>query len=148
MLLSLAPKHRCRWAGALVIVHLMACVLLPWFHAHPGEDHADLKGNSYHSHAEPFASHAAEREDDDHQQAKETAHLLFEGIRPMPGMLAAYGNPYDFRQSSPAIDFIDPAVVFASHAPLPAGFLSKIPISPSLRDYCVLTATNLSPPQA
>jgi hypothetical protein len=45
--------------------YLLITFLTPYFHAHPEEDHHEVKGTFYHSHAELFADHSHENEHDD-----------------------------------------------------------------------------------
>lgn len=137
-------------AGALIIAHFATCFLAPWFHQHPGGDHAEVKGDFYHSHASTFTSHTPEFVQD-HHDLREILHLL-EGSQLFDKMQASseahfwqiivpgkYVSQIDFF-SLPTVSISLPAFVVKTT-------LKFRPIQPT-QDYFVLIATGLSPPLA
>jgi len=150
MAYSLLQKHKYFLAGALIIAHLAACLLAPWFHQHPGQDHAEVKGDFYHSHASAFASHAPEFEQD-HHDLPDILHLL-EGSQLFEKMQAAiaaqFGQIFTPGKYVPQIDFfVSPFVENSPPNSVVKTVLKLPPIQPA-RDYFALTATGLSPPLA
>lgn len=145
------PKSRkCLLAVALIIGHLVASFLAPWFHQHAGEDHAETEGNFYHSHVLAFASHAQEFEQD-HHDSQEALHLL-EGLQLFEKMQIPVGSHlaqvFIPGKSAPQIDFFVVPVV--ENSP-PNSFVKtalKLPPIRPARDHFAVTATGLSPPLA
>jgi|GEM_PF-4279735 len=136
--------------GALIIAHLATCFLAPWFHQHPEQDHAKVKGDFYHSHVSAFASHAQEFEQD-HHDLPDVLHLL-EGSQLFEKMQAAiaahFGQIFAPGKFVPQIDFfVSP---FVENSP-PNFFVKTVikfsPVQPT-PNYFVLIATGLSPPLA
>ena len=137
-------------SGALTIAHLVTCFLAPWFHQHPGHDHAEVKGGSYHSHASTFDSHTSEVEQDYHDLAS-VFHLL-EGLQPAEKMQATIavqmGQITTMGKFAPHIDFFFlPFVAKSPPNSVFKTFLKLTPIQPG-RDFFALTAAGLSPPLA
>ena len=145
----LSSQKNCNYllAGVLIIAHLATCLLGPWFHQHPGQDHAEAKGGSHHTHASPSAPLASEHEeDDDHEDA--ILHLFTVGNPSLELLRGA--SPAHSENSVAAVVMI---VVDWLVAAIPNPTLSRqgffqSPILSNPQDYCVLSATNLSPPQA
>ena len=55
----------------LVIAHVPAFLFTPWFHLHPGDDHIEVFGDTYHSHTINQISHLSICEQyDNHGHAK------------------------------------------------------------------------------
>jgi len=135
-------------AGALIIAHLATCFLAPWFHQHPGHDHAEIKGGSYHSHAATFASHVQEF-DQDHHDLQEALHLL-EGSQLFDKMQASiethFGQIFIPGKYVPQIDFLGlPSASISLPAFTVKTTLKLPPVQPN-QNYFVLVATGLSPP--
>ncbi len=136
---------------AVPVFYLISLVLTPLFHQHPGEHHPGPRDKGYHSHAEPFAIHTSEHGEDDHRADKTPKHVG-ETIAPFEDMVGVV-------QVNPA-NMINPArfspiqvLVIQSSAESCSNQLSWqdafnwLPLQPQ-QDYCVFSATNLSPPQA
>lgn len=136
--------------GVLTIAHLATCLLAPWFHQHAGEDHAEVKGDFYHSHVSAVASHAHEFEQD-HHDLPDGLHLL-EGSQLLDKMQAAiaahFGQICAPGKFAPQIDFFVSPVVENSPPHSVAKTVLKLPPIQPARDYFALTATGLSPPLA
>jgi len=130
-----------------MVAHLVVFFSAPWFHAHPGEDHAETKGEAYHSHLPPFASHSSEH-DEEAPQDDDLMHLWAMGnwaLQNWHGVPAAHaGNIPDSAQYSSDINCISLPPALASHQP----FLFRNLIIQNPADYYALNAANLSPPQA
>ena len=150
MIYAILQKCKYFFGGAFIVAHLLTCFLSPWFHQHVGEDHAEVKGDVYHSHVSPFASHGRESEQDHHDLAG-VFHLL-EGSQPVEKMKVAIavqiGQISTIGKFAPHIDFFFSPFVAKS----PPGFVVKTflklpPIQPA-REYFALTAAGLSPPLA
>lgn len=136
--------------GMLLVAYLATCLLAPWFHQHPGENHAELTGDSYHSHVSAFASPAQEFEQD-HHGSQEGLHLL-EGSQLFDKVQAAiathFGQIFAPGKFAPQIDFlVSPFVENSPPNSIVKAVLKFPPIQPA-RDYFALTATGLSPPLA
>lgn len=136
--------------GVLTIAHLAVGFLAPWFHQHAGEDHAEVKGDFYHSHISAVASHALEFEQD-HHDLPDGLHL-FEGSQLFEKMQAAiaahFGQIFAPGKFAPQIDFfVSPFVENSPQNSIVKAVLKLPPIQPA-RDYFALTATGLSPPLA
>ena len=141
---------RKRLASALIVAHLVTCFLAPWFHQHPGHDHAEIKGGSYHSHASTFASQAQEF-NQDHHDLQEALHLL-EGSQLFDKMQASieahFGQIIAPGKFVPQIDFCGSPFVENSPPNFFVKTVIKLPPIQLARDYFALTATGLSPPLA
>lgn len=137
-------------AGALIVAHLGACFLAPWFHQHAGEDHAEVNGGSYHSHVSASASHAQEFEQD-HHDLPDVLHLL-EGsqlFEEIPAAIAAhFGQIFASGKFVPHGDFFVSPVVESSPPNAVVKTILKLPPIQPARDHFALTATGLSPPLA
>lgn len=135
-------------AGALIIAHFVTCFLAPWFHQHPGQDHAEVKGDSYHSHALPFASYAQEF-DQDHHDWQEGLHLL-EGSRLFDKVQASavthFGQVFVPGKCVVKIDFFGSNPASISLPAFVVKTIIKFPDIQPTQDYFVLIATGLSPP--
>ncbi len=147
---SLQKKYPSGLAGALIITHLAAFFFAPWFHQHPGEDHAEVKGGFYHSHVSAFASQAQEFEQD-HHDLPDVLHLL-EGAQLFEKMQAAiaahFGQIIAPGKLVPQIDFFGlPSAVISPPKFAVETALKLPPVQPT-QDYFVLIATGLSPPLA
>lgn len=150
MIKLIARKYRLLIAGGLIIAQWVALFFAPWFHQHPGQGHAEGKGDAYHAHAVPFTSHVPEFDKDRHDP-QEGLHLL-QGSRPfdtMQGLLEAhFGKIITPCKFASHVDFSG----LLSAAISPPAFIVKtifkfLPLQAPL-DYFVLTATGLSPPLA
>jgi len=151
MVFLFAEKCRFIPASGLILAHLTAVFFAPWFHQHAGENHATVNGDFYHSHLSPFAAYESEHGKDDHAQSAETGFLDVRSLplETMGGILVVD----DGRISNPAksevhLDIVATPDDCLSIAPLFVENLSRVPSFPSPQEYCALTATNLSPPQA
>ncbi|MCI0695732.1 hypothetical protein L0337_27480 [candidate division KSB1 bacterium] len=150
MAYSLLQKRKYCLASALIIAHLVACFLAPWFHQHAGEDHAEIKGDFYHSHVSAVASHAQEFEQD-HHDLPDGLHL-FEGSQLFEKMQAAiaahFGQIFTPGKFVPQIDFFVSPFVENSPPNSVVKIVLKLPPTQTARNYFALTATGLSPPLA
>jgi len=134
-------------AGALIIAHLATCLLAPWFHQHPEQDHAEAKGDSYHAHASPFAPLPSEHEeDDDHEDA--ILHLFTVGNTSLELLRGAAPAHSENRVATVVLIVVDWLVAAIPNPTLSRQGFFQSPILSNPQDYCVLSATNLSPPQA
>lgn len=143
------PKHKHAVAGALMIAHLVTCFLASWFHQHADQDHAEVKGEFYHSHVSAVASQAQEIEQD-HHASPDGLHLL-EGAQPFENMQTAlavqFGQSFTPGKFAPQNDFFGlpsagvspPTVVVKTALKLPS-------VRSLLQNYFVLIAAGLSPP--
>jgi len=134
--------------GALIVTHLALCLLGSWFHQHPGHDHAEAKGGSHHAHALPFAPLPSEHEEDDDDHEDAILHLFTVGNPSLELLRGA--SPAHSENSVAAVVLIVVDLPFAaiSNPGFSRQSLFKSSILPNPQDYCVLSATNLSPPQA
>jgi hypothetical protein len=137
-------------AGASIIAHLAACFLALWFHQHPGQDHAEVEGNSYHSHASSFASPPPVFGQDRHDLS-EGLHLLENSSlfdKMQASIEAHFGQIIFSGKYTPNPDFL--GLPSASISPLVSVVktpLKLLPVQPT-QDYFVLIASDLSPPLA
>lgn len=133
-------------AGALIVTHLALCLLAPWFHQHPGHDHAEAKGGSHHAHAVPFAPPpSGHEEDDDHENA--ILHLFTVGNPSLELLRGATPAHSDNSVAAVALIVVDWLVAAIPNPALSRQGCFQSPILSPPQDYCVLSATNLSPPQ-
>lgn len=136
--------------GVLTIAHLAVGFLAPWFHQHAGEDHAEVKGDFYHSHVSAVASHAQEF-DQDHHDLPDGLHLL-EGSQLLEKMQAAisahFGQIFTPGKFVLQNDFFVSPFVENSPPNSVVKTALKLPPIQTSRDYFALTATGLSPPLA
>lgn len=134
-------------AGALIVTHLALCLLAPWFHQHPGHDHAEAKGGSHHAHAVPFAPLPSEHEeDDDHEDAM--LHLFTVGNPSLELLRGASSTHSENSVAAVVMIAVDWLVAAIPNSAFSRQSLFKSSILPNPQDYCALSATNLSPPQA
>jgi len=134
-------------AGALIFAHLATCLLAPWFHQHPGQDHAEVKGDSHHAHVSPFAPLPSEHEeDDDHENA--ILHLFTVGNTSQELLRGASPAHSDNSVAAVVRIVVDWLVAAIPNPALSRQGCFQSPILSPPQDYCVLSATNLSPPQA
>lgn len=147
MILSSQKNYYYPLAGTLIIAHLVTCLLAPWFHQHPGQDHAEANGSSHHAHASPIAPLPSEREeDDDHEDA--ILHLFAVGNTSLELLHGASLAHSDNSVAAVGLIVVDWLVTTIPNPVFAGQSLFKPSILPSPQDYCVLSATNLSPPQA
>ena len=137
---------------AVILFYLISLFLTPLFHLHPGESHTDLIADVYHSHAAPFKPFSSEHSEDNHQgdatiyHFSETITLLDDmvGIAQVnPGSII---NPSKFPSISDVL--IPPTSSESCQNQLPRQNILCLVPPQCQRDYSVLAATNLSPPQA
>ncbi len=150
MIFSIRQTSKRSIAGACVIAYLTLCLLAPWFHQHPGHDHAEITGGSYHSHASTSASRAQEF-DQDYHAWQEALHLLegpplFEKMQ--ASIEAHFGQIIFLGKYAPQIDFLGLPSVSISPPAIVAKTSLKLPPIQAPQDYFVLIATGLSPPLA
>ena len=135
----------------VLIVYSISLLLTPWFHLHPGEHHSDTTGNVYHSHGESFAAHTSGHEKGDHQKGNYNHHFsetitafdYMTGIaRPNPGNFV---NPTKF--STILVLFGQSFTESYSQQISRQDAFDLLLLQPQ-QDYCILSATNLSPPLA
>jgi len=137
---------------AVLVFYLISIVLTPLFHQHPGEYHPGSINTGYHSHAEPFATDIPEHSEDNNREDVESHHFsktntAFEdmvGVAQVnPGNII---NPLKFPPISGVL------ILPMSSENRTNQFSRKntlfFPSPYPQQDYCVLSATNLSPPQA
>ncbi|MGH7493651.1 MAG: hypothetical protein ACREOO_14840 [bacterium] len=147
---SLLQKRKYFWAGAMIFAHLVTCLLAPWFHQHPEQDHPEVKGAFYHSHVSSFTSQAQEF-GQDHHDLPDGLHLLkgsqlFEKMHAAPA--AHFGQFFTTAKFALQIDFFVSPIVENSPPNSVVKIVLKLPLVQSVRDYFALTATGLSPPLA
>jgi len=147
MILSSQKNCNDLLAGALIIAHLAACLLASWFHQHPGQDHAEVKGGSHHAHASPFAPLPFEHEeDDDHEDA--ILHLFTVGNTSLELLRGASPAYSENTVAAVVLIVVDWLVATIPNPALSCQGFFQSPIPSPPQEYCVLSATNLSPPQA
>ena len=135
----------------VLIFYTISLVLAPWFHLHPGEYHPGPIGDGYHSHAEPFKAPISEHSEDDHQTDESYSHLgeTITALDVMAGV--ARVNPSNIIHPAKFSLIVNTLISTSSEIcqnqlsrKHPLSLLSPQPP----QEYCLLTATNLSPPQA
>jgi len=136
---------------AVLVFYLISIVLTPLFHQHPGEYHPGSINTGYHSHAEPFATHTAEHSEDDNREDV-APHHFNETNTPFEDMVGVAqvnpGNIFNPAKLSPVLDLlIQSSAESCSSQPSRKISCYLLPLQPQ-QDYCILTAANLSPPQA
>ncbi len=151
-MIFVTKKMKFAFSGIAVLgFYVLSLVLTPWFHLHPGEYHPGSRDNGYHSHAELFATHTSEHSADDNQEDATPQHVG-ETITPFEDMVGIVQvNPGDI--INPAT--FPPVLVLSVQASVEncsnqvswQDAFTLLPLQPQ-QDYYVLTATNLSPPQA
>jgi len=136
---------------AVLVFYLISIVLTPLFHQHPGEYHPGSINTGYHSHAEPFATDIPEHSEDNNREDVESHHFskTNTAFEDMVGIVQVNSrniiNPAKF--SPIAVLFIQSSAESCSNQLSWQNAFNLLPLQPQ-QDYCVLTATNLSPPQA
>ncbi len=139
------------WGIAVLVFYLLALVLSPLFHLHPEVHHPGSAGNGYHSHTEPFASHTSEHSAEDNQEEATPDHfgetlVLFKDI--VGVVQVSQSNTLNPAKFSPVLLlFIHSSAESCASQPTRKISFNLLPLQPQ-QDYCVQTATNLSPPQA
>lgn len=150
MIFFLRRNNQTLSTAALTITYLAVCLLSLWFHQHPGEDHAEVNGDFYHSHASSFVSHSLTSEQD-HHDLPEGLHLL-EGSSLFDKMQASitahFGQILIPGKYVSQIDFLISSFVENSPPNSVVNTVLKLPPIQTARDYFALTATGLSPPLA
>jgi len=145
-------KMKFSLSGMTVLVfYLISIVLTPLFHQHPAEYHPVSINTGYHSHVEPFAPHTSEHREDDSRENATPDHFD-ETITPFEDMVGfvqvnpeSVINPAKFAPI--AVLFIQSSAESCSNQLSWQNSFNLLSPQPQ-QDYCVLTATNLSPPQA
>jgi hypothetical protein len=133
--------------GAVSVTQLAICLLAPWFHQHPGHDHAEVKGGTQHAHGSPLTPPPSEHEgDDDHEES--ILHLFTSSNASSEFLRGA--PPAHSEKSASAVVLI---VIDSLIAAIPNSAFSRhscltSPILSPPQDNYVLSAANLSPPQA
>lgn len=139
---------------ALVFAQIAALFASPWFHRHPGEDHAETDGEVYHTHLPSSASSSSESESNT-PHSEEMAHLgTGEPHQPpavMPGSLAANcGKTLALSNQAADRDACGLSAVLPSPSlptPVIQSLLRPLHVLPS-QDNSVLIETDLPPPLA
>jgi hypothetical protein len=149
---SSRKKKTSALCGITVLVYyLISLALAPLFHLHPGEYHHGSINTGYHSHTEQFATHASERSADDIEENAVRDYLgetitLFEDVAGVVQVNPVTTiNPAKFSPIS--VLFIQSSAESCSDQLSWQDAFNWLPLHPQ-QDYCVLSATNLSPPQA
>ncbi|MEE8126941.1 MAG: hypothetical protein V3T45_00170 [Nitrospinaceae bacterium] len=145
-------KMKFSLSGMTVLVfYLISLVLTPLFHHHHEEHHPGSRDNGYHSHSEPFVTPTSEHGEDDSRE-NATADHFDETITPFEDMVGfvqvnpeSVINPAKFAPI--AVLFIQSSAESCSNQLSRQNSFNLLSLQPQ-QDYCVLTATNLSPPQA
>lgn len=135
-------------AGALIIAHLATCFFASWFHQHPGHDHAEAKGNSHHAHGLPFTPLPSEHEEDDDDHEDAILHLFTVGNPSLELLRGASPAHSDNGVAAVVLIAVDWLVAAIPNPALSRQGFFQSPNLSNPQDYCVLSATNLSPPQA
>ena len=147
MIFPLRPNSKSLLAGAVIVMHLAVCLLSPWFHQHPEHDHAEAKGGSHHAHGLPFTPLPFEHKDnDDHDDA--ILHLFTAGNSSLELLRDASSAHSGNSVAAVVLRFVDRFAAAISNPALSRQIVYRSPILLNPQDYCVLSATNLSPPQA
>ena len=151
MIFSFSKKYIYLLACALIIAQLGVYFFSPWFHVHPGEAHADMNCDFYHSHTSPFAQPPSESEKDS-QYLQEMLHLFIVGHHPFDEMQGFFEANF-WNTINQSIFAANVAFYVLSSALIsPFTFAIKtifgFLLSQPLQDYFVLTATDISPPLA
>lgn len=134
----------------VLFFYVIAIVLTPFFHHHPEGHHPDSANSGYHSHAAPFASHTHEHSEDDQHEDNSTDHFSA-SITHFTGMMgvvqANTNNIFELVTLSITLDLLIQSTEghYSSQFPQETDF-NLLPLQPQ-QDYCILSATNLSPPQ-
>ena len=147
-------KMKVGLSGIVVLVfYLLSIVLTPLFHLHPGEYHPGSINTGYHSHAEPFATHTSEHGEDNNRE-NAIPHHSGETITPFEDMVGVVhqvnpGNKINPSKFPSILDvLLYPTSSESCQNQLPRQNILYLVPPQCQRDYSVLTATNLSPPQA
>jgi len=135
---------------AVLVFYLISIILTPLFHKHPGEHHPGSTNTRYHSHTEPFTTHTSEHSDEDHREDATPGHFSepITASDEMVGVSQAPGNIINSAKLASIVDiFIPKSSERCQSQVSQQNTLSLLSPQPQ-QDYCILTATNLSPPQA
>ncbi|MCH8020298.1 hypothetical protein IH785_10595 [candidate division KSB1 bacterium] len=135
---------------AVLFIYAISLVLAPCFHKHPGKYHADSNADSYHSHTDPFGSHSSEHGDEDHRKDSTPGHFSepVTAADEMVGVSQAPGKIFNPTKFPPILVlFIQTSAESCSNQLSWQDAFTLLPLQPQ-QDYCILTAANLSPPQA
>ena len=148
MIFTSSKKRSSLAAGALIIAHFAVCFLAPWFHQHPEQDHAGVKGEFYHSHASAFTSHPPQSEQNHYDLPAALHHLegsqLFDELKGTSE--AHFGQIIFFGKYAPKIDLFGLPTPSISRPAFAAKTFLKLPPVPPTQSYFVLIAAGLSPP--
>ena len=134
----------------LLVFYWVFLVLVPLFHLHPGEYHPDSIGDVYHSHAAPFTPLSSEHNEDDHAEDEPINHSS-KTIAPSNEIVGVVrvnlNNIINSVKFSLALDIFLPTSSESSQRQLFRRESFSLSLPQGQRDYDVLAATNLSPPQ-
>ena len=134
----------------VLIIYSISLVLAPWFHLHPGDYHSDSTADIYHAHAESFTAHTCGHDETDQRQDKYNHH--FDETTIAFGDMSGFARPITINSiklpkfSTILVLFVKSTTESNSQQLLRQGTFN-LSIVQSQQDYCVLAATNLSPPQ-
>lgn len=135
----------------MLVPYLISLVLNPLFHQHPGEHHPGSTNVGYHSHTEPFASHTSEHSEGFNQDDA-TPHHFGETLTLFEDMLGVVQVNQDYiinpAKFSPVLVLFIQSFAERYFNQLSWQDAFNLLALQPLQDYRVLTATNLSPPQA
>jgi len=138
-------------SGIVVLfIYAISVVLAPCFHKHPGKYHTDSNAVSYHSHTDPFGSNKSEHSDEDHREYSTPDHFSepVTAADEMVGVPQAPGKIFNPTKFPPILVlFIQTSAESCSNQLSWQDAFTLLPLQPQ-QDYCILTAANLSPPQA
>ncbi|NIR49882.1 hypothetical protein GWN75_16175 [candidate division KSB1 bacterium] len=134
-----------------MVFYLISIILAPLFHHHAEEHHHDSVNSGYHSHTAPFSTHTSAHHADGKQEDTTSQHFCdtITAHEDMVGVIQGHSgntfNPVKFL--STLVSSIKSSLESNSHKVSRQYAFNLLPLQPQ-QDYCVLTATNLSPPQA
>ena len=135
--------------SGIAVSYLLSIFLAPLFHQHPGEQHSDSTVSGYHSHAGSTKSHAHTEKNASKKAA--TSHHSSETITPFHDMVGVVqvnpdNNIKPAKFSLAIILSIQSSVESCAPQFSRQNAFQSLP-PPPRQDYCVQSATNLSPPQ-
>ncbi len=135
----------------MLAFYMFAVVLTPLFHHHPEGHHPDSINSGYHSHVAPFADHSHDHSADDQHEDNSADHFgsSMSVYKNMIGVVQVNpGNIFKVNKLPVAFNLV--SQTFAQKCvdqPTREITFNFLPLRPQ-QDYCIFTATNLSPPQA
>ncbi len=147
-----ANKMNLGLPGIIVVAaYLISLVLTPLFHQHPGEHHSASTDTGYHSHAgSSKPDKHAHSKDDNRESAK--PHHSSKTITPFQNMVGIVqvnaGDIINPARFSPVLVLAVQSSAKSYSNQFFWQYEFELLPPPTQQDYCVQSATNLSPPQA